>query len=144
MFAYLNTSVTNVTGNGTGYTILFDTVSRGTGYNTGTGLFTCTVPGTYLIQTSFRMSNIINGANGNLCVISVNSYADPYRLSELACTAAKDIANRFTVNGMIAYNLVAGNTVSVVAQLNNGSAASVSIDGGTNPYLSWFYVKYLG
>ena len=143
MFAYLNTPVSNVTGNATPYTILFDTISRGTGYSTATGLYTVAVSGTYLIHTSFQYTNIINGANGNLSAININSGGDVYRISELGCTAAKDISNRFCNNGMIVYNLAAGNTVSVTAQLNNGSAASVGIGGGSAPYISWLYIKYL-
>ena len=43
-FAYLNTTVSNVTGDGTMYTVLFDTLQAGAGYNTGTGAWT--VPAT--------------------------------------------------------------------------------------------------
>jgi len=142
LFVYLNTPVSNVTGNGTGYTILFDTVLFGSGYNAATGQYTVPVAGNYLICTSFKFTNIINGANGNLSTIAGGG--NTYRLSEYACTAAKTTTNTFCTNGMIVTDCAAASTISVGAQLNNGSTASVGIAGGTGPYVSWMFVKYLG
>jgi hypothetical protein len=142
---YLSSSVSNVTGNGTAYTILFDSIVSGfssSGYNTGTGIYTVPVTGNYFICTSFKFTNIINGANGNLSTIVNNVYTS--RISEYSCTAAKSPSNTFCVNGNVVLNLTAGNTVSINAQLNNGSAASVGIAGGTSPYLTWLFIKYLG
>lgn len=142
MFAYLNTPVSNVTGNGTTYVIKFDTVLFGSGYNTSTGLYTVPVAGIYLCCGSFKYTNIINGANGNLAVFTQNGSA--YRISEYATTATKTNSNTFCTNGMNVFTAAAGDTLSMSAQLNNGSAASVGIAGGTAPYISWFFVKYIG
>lgn len=142
LFVYLNTSVTNKTGNGTGYTILFDTVAYGTGYNSLTGAYTVPVAGTYLIATSILLTNITSGANGNLCTIATTGFS--MRLSEMACTAAKDASLQFATNGMIIRNCAAGDTISIGAQLNNGSSPVVGVAGGTAPYNTWMYVKYLG
>jgi hypothetical protein len=142
-FVYLNTPLTNVTGNATTYTIKFDTVSpgSGTGYDISTGLYTVSVPGKYLVVTCFQLNNIINGANGNLSGINVGSVY--FRLTEFAMTAAKANTNTFTVNGLMTYDLNAGDTIFAVAQLNNGSVASVGISGGTAPYMSWLFIQYL-
>lgn len=142
MFAYLNTSLTNKTGNGTGYTVQFDTVAYGTGYNTSTGQYTVSIVGVYLIATSILLTNITSGANGNLTTIAAGGFS--MRLSEMACTAAKDSSLQFATNGMLLRNCNAGDIISVGAQLNNGSSAVVGIAGGTAPYNSWLYVKYLG
>lgn len=145
VFVYLSSTATGVTGNGTAYTILFNSNVTGytsPGYNTGTGIYTVPLTGNYLICTSFQLTNIINGANGNLSVISTTVQA--HRLSELSCNAAKDASNIFCTNGMIVENLTAGNSVSAVAQLNNGSAASVNVAGGSSPFVSWLYIRYLG
>lgn len=73
---YNGTNIVNTTGDGTNYTILFDTSSLnvGTGYATGTGLFTAPVAGNYLFTYSFFVTTtsvytaissflIINGTN---------------------------------------------------------------------------------
>ena len=62
--AHLNTSVTNVTGDGTQYTVLFDTVDfdQASNYAAGTGLFTAPVTGVYSFQTSVNV-NTITAAN---------------------------------------------------------------------------------
>ncbi len=141
VFAYLNTGVTSVTGNGTTYTIKCDTVLYGTDYNTTTGIYTVPLSGRYLIATCFQLNNIINSANGNLSSININAVV--YRVTEFAMTAAKASGNLFSVNALQTFDLIAGDTVSVFAQLNNGTLASVGITGGTSPYMSWFYIKYL-
>jgi len=52
--AYLSANAVNVTGDGTVYTILFDTVSinQGSSYNAGTGIFTAPITGKYLFSSS--------------------------------------------------------------------------------------------
>ncbi len=47
-YATLASPVNAVTGDATVYTLRWDTLTAGSGYNTGTGLFTCSVPGEYL------------------------------------------------------------------------------------------------
>jgi hypothetical protein len=142
MFAYLNTPVSNVTGNGTTYVIKFDTVLFGSGYNTATGLYTVPVAGNYLLCGSFKYTTIINGANGNLATLNQSGFA--YRISEYATTASKTLSNTFCTNGMNVVTAAAGDTLSMSAQLNNGSTASVGIAGGNAPYISWFFVRYIG
>jgi hypothetical protein len=141
-FVYLNTPVTNVTGNGTVYVLKFDTTLYGSGYSSATGLYTVTVPGLYLIATSFMLTNVSGGSNGNLCTI--NSTLLSTRLSEYSLINSIDSSLRFCTCGMSTLKLAAGNTFNINVQVNNGSSASTGIGGGNSPYVSWMYIKYLG
>lgn len=60
-FAYLGTGVTNVTGDGTIYTIVFDTevYDQGSNFNTGTGIFTAPVTGKYLFTAGILFQGLL-------------------------------------------------------------------------------------
>lgn len=59
-FAYLETGVTNVTGDGTLYQVTFDSklFDNATNYNTGTGLFTATKAGVYNFTSTLNLTGI--------------------------------------------------------------------------------------
>lgn len=142
VFAYLNTPVTNATGNGTNYTVKFDTIIAGSGYSTSTGIFTAPVAGNYLISTSIFLNNIISSANNNLTSIVVNSTA--YRLMDGAMNALKDPSNNYLTYGSISsIFLNVNDQVYINAFVNNGSSAVVGISGGSSPYQTWIFIKYL-
>jgi len=62
LFAKIGTTVTNVTGDGTLYTILFDTVvsQQGSNYNSGTGTYTIPVTGYYLVVCNVVYAGVIS------------------------------------------------------------------------------------
>lgn len=70
---YLNTSVTNVTGDSTQYQIVLDTAifDPSSAYNTGTGVFTAPVTGNYMVTYTFTMTNVLV-ANNNLLALVLN------------------------------------------------------------------------
>jgi hypothetical protein len=61
--AYLNTSVSNATGNGVTYKVVFDSVfnNPGSNYNTGTGNFTAPATGNYQFNFLVSMGNLPGG-----------------------------------------------------------------------------------
>lgn len=72
--AYLSSTQANVTGNGASYSVVFDQVSQqGTGYATGTGIFTVPADGAgwYLFSTTVALGAITTG-NGALLEIMQN------------------------------------------------------------------------
>lgn len=141
LFAYLNTGVTNVTGNGTNYTVLYDTVGYGDSSNYSSGVYTVQIPGNYIICSGMTFNNIINSANNNLSGFSING--TNYRMIELSMIALKDSTNTYSQTSSIQFYMSAGQTISVIATINNGSAASVGMPGGTSPYLNWMFIRYL-
>lgn len=139
--AYLNTPVLGVTGAGAAYTVLFDTVLEGSGYSTSTGLYTVPLTGNYIAITNLFFNNIINSANNNLSNITANGVS--YRLSEAAMAVIKDASSQYVVNGAVALNMTAGQTISTIATINNGTLNSVGLSGGNSPNLTWLFIKYL-
>jgi len=143
LFVYLNTGVTGVTGNGTQYVVLYDTVGFGdsSNYNVGTGLYHPPVTGNYLISVGANFNNIINGGNNNLSHFSINGTT--YRASECGMTALKTPANNFGFCVSFNFLVTVGQTIAFVGQIQNGSVQSVGMDGGTAPYLNWMFIRYL-
>jgi hypothetical protein len=62
-YAYISSDQSNVTGDGTTYTVLFDTASVNVGscYVTGTGIFTAPVTGKYLFTASLYYNGLAAG-----------------------------------------------------------------------------------
>lgn len=143
LFVYLNTGLTNVTGNGTQATILFDTVGFGdsANYSAVTGLYTVPLSGNFLICTGRNFNNIINNANNNLSPWLINSVS--YRTSECSMTVLKDSTNSYGFVASSQFFVSATQTIGVTAAINNGTASSVGLPGGTSPYLNWMFIRYL-
>lgn len=142
VFAYLNTGVTNVTGSGSIYQVLLDTVLFGTGYNTGAGIYTAPFTGNYLIASSIELNNLVSGANGNQSDIFINNTTS-YRTWESGLSLSKSNNNIFTNLACMIYNLTAGQTVAMRAIVQNSATNIVGVGGGNNPYVTWLYVCYL-
>jgi hypothetical protein len=75
-FAYVTSTIPNVTGDGTGYTVIFDTVSYNiqSCYNNATGIFTAPVTGVYLFTTTVYWGGITASHTSGSVNISSTAY----------------------------------------------------------------------
>ncbi len=115
--AYLNTSVTNVSGDGTTYTVIFDTevFDQDSNFNLGTSTFTAPITGRYQLHfvALFVGGTTINGAFG-----IINTSNRTYRINLPLAPAV---------------TTTAGGTISVIADMDAADTATFqmsSTDGG--------------
>lgn len=132
--AYLNTGVTNKTGDGTRYTVLFDTVSfdNTTSYATGTGLFTVPVTGHYIFMTSLVISGLTSSHTTGQIFINYpmdNVYQNFYNMS------SGGLLNIQTVTPIL--YLTATTTIGVALTVSGGTKA-VSLTGSISCNFSGF------
>jgi hypothetical protein len=126
VFAYLNANVSDVTGDGTPYTIVYNTaeVNTGTALNLGTGVFTAPITGNYFVSimtgyngfdgsTHYGPFTVINRSGGN-------TYVDDW--SEI-----QPLGN-FTSSSSFLIPMTASQTLTVTAQVDSG-AKTISLGG---------------
>jgi hypothetical protein len=134
--AYLSTSIVNTTGDGTNYTILFDTTSLnvGTVYSTGTGLFTAPIAGNYLITYGIEASTSSTYTAGNTYLIVGGSLI--YRSFG---TASATTTTTFSSFFSILLPLTASQTVGVVftASTTAGTKNTTITGSSTNRFCSF-------
>jgi len=92
--AYLNTSVSNVTGDGTQYLVILDSVfsNPGSYYSTSTGLFTAPVTGNYQFNMIVSVGNLPVGLNRMIMYAETTSAEyKPYDFTPVTSAAAEEI-----------------------------------------------------
>jgi hypothetical protein len=130
LFAYVNSNVSNVTGDGTSYTIIFNStvVDSASAFNTGTGVFTAPNTGYYFVSVMVGL----NGFNG--------THVGPFNLVNLP--GGKFIDSGFSIIqpiGNISFSfsalvsLSATNTLSVSTQVGS-STKTISVAGDSSYY----------
>jgi len=125
-FSYLAADKSNVTGNGTVYTIPFDTESfdRNSDFNTGTGVFVAPVTGIYHLSASVRFKSGSNKTTG-YCFI-YNSTATATIASQLRAfntTSTNDMSINIAGN----FSLTAGDNIVVRCQVNGSGSDDADI-----------------
>jgi len=126
LFATLTVAATSVTGDGTLYTLVWNNVVYGSGYNTGTGVFTCAIAGDYLFCPVIQMSNLT--VSHTLCTATLVATGGSFQTCEFRIGNGRNAANSMTLTPCVTpVRMAVGDT----AQWNvvvSGSTKTVNFD----------------
>lgn len=132
--AYLNTTVTNVSGDATEYTVIFDTevFDQNADFNLATSVFTAPVTGRYFMQFSSLIlgGTSITGANARI-VTSNRTYNNTMLLSPLSSTAC-------SMNMSVIVDMDAADTATFTIQTSDTGGKIDDISGTTSGNLRTF------
>ncbi len=124
---YQTADIANATGDGTNFTIPFDTVRFNQSNSFSSGTFTSPVSGKYQLNAQCCFTNITAGHTyGNLKFIISSFGQIVTNVFNPAATRASD--NSFTMTGSLIWNLGTGDTVQVQGQISS-STKTVGIRG---------------
>lgn len=123
-FANNSTDINDVTGDGTTYTVIFNNLTygqQGSGYNTGTGVFTAPVTGWYLFTYRLGLAGLTSSHTAcNADLVTTDSFGLVYR-SVYNPAAIKDSSNFCTVHDSQIVYLAATNTIKVNITVFSGT-----------------------
>jgi len=129
----------NITGDGSGYTVLFD-VTRFDNLNNYTSPnFVAPVTGRYLVSTAVALSGILDTHTYGLLRIVTTSKSYDMDVKDVAAIRTKSIAPDYvTLNGTMLVDMAAGEECSILIGIQNGTKViNVTIDS----YFSVFLIK---
>ena len=117
--AYVGATVSNVTGDGTVYTIIFDTAlfDVGSNFNTGTGTFTAPVTGKYLLMTMIQLVQLTVVTHTTVVARIVTTAFPYYSLFDVTAGTALG----WMIPICVVANMTAGDTATVTIEVDGAS-----------------------
>ena len=138
-YANLNAaSIDNVTGNGTQYTILYDTLVSGANYNTGTGIWTVPATGKYLVGYSVHIGGVGLLSGYTIYQTSLFVNANQYQSTDVNPVAVFDSVTTQVLlpPSIFCLDLTATDQLHVMVYVWNGLKA-IDIIGNDNTSYFW-------
>lgn len=129
--AYNSATDDNVTGNGSSYTIIYDTevFDQNADYNNATGVFTAPVTGRYRLTTQITFSDA-TATGGRIEIVTSNR---TYYGGNLSLNAIKTAGNSATLIISTLCDMDASDTVYVAVLYTGAGADTVDVYGVGNP-----------
>lgn len=127
-------SLTNVTGDGTTYTILYPTTTfdQNSNYAAGTGLFTAPVAGRYLFCCSVGLSGL--GAGHTSAILQITTTTETIEVFR-GNPIADAVSGQVTYAGSCIANMNSGDTCKITITVS-GSTKTVSVTGAPASFFS--------
>lgn len=135
--AYLSTTATDVTGDGTAYTIIFDSTYSNTGtvYNTSTGVFTAPATGIYCFNIVLGLGGLAAGFTAGFVLFLCNNNYSSAKTSQVYAGNMANYreadSNQISMSQSLIVNLTSADTMQVVVIINN-STKTVDVLGATS------------
>lgn len=128
--AYVDTLITNVTGDATVYDIIFNNeiLDRAANYNNATGLFTAPTTGYYRLWTTVSIQDLAAGHTvGSIVFVTTNRN---YQVFYGNMAAIRDTtANTLTIMGSALVDMTAAHTAKVRIAITGGAkACDIGVD----------------
>lgn len=122
-FTGLSSTVSNVTGDGTTYTLLINTnvTDTGSNYNQGTGIYTCPVTGFYMISGFLLMNGLTSSHTECIVQMAGTQTADLVVCSPYAYGATSVIAGNAGVSFNALVSRTANDTISINITVSSGT-----------------------
>ena len=135
VLAYVGSTILNVTGDSTAYTVIFGseiTDNRGA-FNTGTGTWTCPNTGKYAVSIWMILAGVVAGhAVGSLKTVTSNR---SYQLTQPSPEAVVDANGQVGISWSGVIDMDASDTLSVQVTVTGGTKV-VDILGSSDPIYS--------
>lgn len=144
VFAYVHNggaNLTNVTGDGTTYTIPYDAVAvdLGSNFNTGTGTFTAPVTGRYRVTVNATMTNLGAGHTSALLAINANGAISRSRFNPVASA----VSGSYTATLSGIYQVTASGTITSLVTVS-GSTKTVGLEFDNFGYYTSMEINLIG
>lgn len=132
--AYVNATISNVTGNNTPYTVVFntETFDQNSNYDNTTGVYTAAITGRYMFSYTLWLTGFVNHGQFSTQLVTTSlTYTTANFQPNAVLTVSGDQQQIHTASLLVA--MTAGDTASVRINVRDGTGTKViDVGGGAN------------